>query len=188
MKTLTITTLLTASMLTTGCLSVHLMGGRSENITVVVVGSGDAEAKADMEAASATTVRDALKDLFNPILPGEPVLPPTTPGNPLPPDITPQEPPAPIDEDGSEVFLWKPVSEFTGNFVVLTPASLSVISVQVGDETSAGPGTRANGNRQHWRFSQPGGGFDETATVIATLTDGTTQTWEIPKTSERTEL
>lgn len=188
MKKLFIIALLTASLLTTGCLSVHLMGGRSENITVVVVGSGDAEAKADMEAASATTVRDALKDLFNPILPGEPVLPPTTPGNPLPPDITPQEPPAPIDEDGSEVFLWKPVSETTGNLVVLTPASLSVISVQVGDETSAGPGTRANGNRQHWRFSQPGGGFDETATVIATLTDGTTQTWEIPKTSERTEL
>ncbi len=94
--------------------------------------------------------------------------------------------------DGAEGFLFKPVSESNGNLVILLPASLtkqieSVILKDTEDkEIEEGKNSGiGNGNREHFRFSKPGGEYPENLTVEVKLTDGSTKTYKIADPSTR---
>ena len=92
-------------------------------------------------------------------------------------------------------FLWKPVSESTGDLVVLLPsayrggrvASTKVYSGGAFLEQGRYTGD-ANGNRPHYRFSKSGASYGKNITVVATLQDGVTQqSWSVPDGARRTE-
>ena len=84
-------------------------------------------------------------------------------------------------------FLWKPISESNGNLVVLFPKEFTETfqSVTVNGESGNFSGF-ANGDRQHWRFSLPGGDYQSPATIIAESLNGECQ-WIVSNTSERAE-
>jgi len=83
-------------------------------------------------------------------------------------------------------FVWKPISEGDGNLVVLLPAGLrgAVVGTDIvrgGGVVERGrfAGDSTNGGRPQYRFSMPGSGYGSGLTLVARLTDGTTQRWSI---------
>lgn len=94
--------------------------------------------------------------------------------------------------DGAEGFLFKPISESNGNLVVLLPAALSkqiesvVLKDSEDNELEQGTATGiANGDREHFRFSKPGGEYPENLIVEAKLKDGSLKTYKIADPSQR---
>lgn len=97
----------------------------------------------------------------------------------------------PEEEHGG--FLWKPISESTGNLVVLLPHSTyrrtegtATISGDFGTESAPMRGEDDNGNRPHFYFSRPGAAYGGNITVQAPLTDGTIFSTVVPHGSRRT--
>ncbi len=95
-------------------------------------------------------------------------------------------------QDGPEGFLFKPISESNGNLVVLMPHRLKeqIESVLLrdldGNEIETGKSTGyANGDREHFRFSKPGGEYGSDITVEAKFKDGSVEQFSIPNPSER---
>ena len=94
--------------------------------------------------------------------------------------------------DGTDGFLWKPVSDSTRNLAVHVPAELTgkVDSVQVADpsgtvlETGVYGGV-GNGNRVLARFSKPGSSYPNNCIVIVNITGGCIWRYVIPNTSAR---
>jgi hypothetical protein len=81
--------------------------------------------------------------------------------------------------DGPEGFLFKPVSDTTGNLVILLPHALKEQVESVILKNSAGEvldqgndGGYGNGDRQHFRFSKPGSEYPEQLTVEVKLEGG----------------
>ena len=115
----------------------------------------------------------------------------------LNPDVTPTttptttttQPPAviPPSLQGTQVFLWKPVSESNGRLVVLIPACILADACTVGAEKGAAIG-RHNGNREHFRFSKPGSGYGNNVQVTAYYRGAITGTWTVPQVAARKEI
>ncbi len=74
---------------------------------------------------------------------------------------------------GTKAFLWKPVSDTTGNLVILLPSTYSsrcdvTISSSVGTFTTGiSHSGRGNGNRPHYRFSHSGSYYGSNISVTA---------------------
>jgi len=72
--------------------------------------------------------------------------------------------------DGNEGFLWKPVSDTTGNVAVLLPSFMRLKKVRIIKNNATietfSYGGNGNGNRDHWRSSRRYTAFDENITVI----------------------
>jgi hypothetical protein len=90
-------------------------------------------------------------------------------------------------------FLWKPVSGY-GKLVILTPPQYTgrVSGVYVananGDMMEQGFFSAvANGGREHFRFSKPGGAYGNDVYAVAELKDGKSVNWHIPFGSQRTQ-
>ena len=94
----------------------------------------------------------------------------------------------PSNKEGSNSFLWKPVSDTTRNLVVLLPAELNgdVESVTANGQ-SLRYASQANGNRSHWRGDKPGGSYGSPAIVQAKMKDGSTKTWSVPNAGQRSD-
>ena len=101
-------------------------------------------------------------------------------------------------KDGSEGFLFKPVSDSNGKLVVLLPASLRGLVDRVelhsdlppSDDNKLEQGEFAsigNGDRPHYRFSKPGGEYGDSLYVVAYRSDGETVTYQIDDPSTRTD-
>lgn len=88
---------------------------------------------------------------------------------------------AAADRNGSQVFLWKPVSVSNGNLVVILPAKFNnLIDGPVTVNGTPGRFTSvANGNRSHWRYDKPGAAFGNNVVVKWTAT-GKTYTVTVP--------
>jgi hypothetical protein len=91
-------------------------------------------------------------------------------------------------------FLWKPVSESSGDLVVLIPSqytgSISTVFIARSNGTVVEQGSYGgvhNGGRVHFRFSQSGSYYGSGIYVVADLEDGTTVNWYIPDGGSRTE-
>lgn len=92
-------------------------------------------------------------------------------------------------------FLWKPVSDKNGDLVVLLPKKVTGKVDEVRVLSPDGKKTLAtgkysgigNGNREHFRFSQPGSSYPDGSIVLIQLTDGTTRHVKIKETSKRVE-
>ncbi len=93
-------------------------------------------------------------------------------------------------------FLWKPVSDSNGKLAVLLPSNLAgkVETTEIYADLPSNGGTpldkgrfsgNANGSRDHFRFSKPGGAYPDGAYVVATLKDGSQLTFQIKDSSER---
>lgn len=92
---------------------------------------------------------------------------PDDPQTPAPVPVDDQGNVAPADRNGTQAFLWKPVSYSNGKLVVLLPAkfnglidSPATINGERGTYTST-----ANGNRAHFRFSKPGSAYGSNVEV-----------------------
>lgn len=113
-----------------------------------------------------------------------------------PPEPDPEVNPAPPSSgipSGSQVFLWKPVSE-RGSLVVLVPNefyetySHMEISGGFGSERGTMTGRDGNGNRPHFRWPHSGAAYGTNITATLTLKDGSIETWFIPDGSQRHEF
>lgn len=101
---------------------------------------------------------------------------------------------SPSSEASGTGFLFKPVSESDGKLVVLLPPRLSGLVqglLLIGPngeivETGRYSGN-ANGGRDHYRFSKPGGKYPDGVTVQARLVTGELVRYIIQETSQRTE-
>ncbi len=101
-----------------------------------------------------------------------------------------------VDGAPSNTFLWKPVSDSTGKLAILLPASMTGKAASISVLSPDGKSTLAtgrfsgvgNGQRQHYRFDQPGSNFPDGAIVRITMQDGTTKDIKITETSARTEM
>ncbi|MCK6552015.1 hypothetical protein L6R52_39655, partial [Myxococcota bacterium] len=89
-------------------------------------------------------------------------------------------------------FLWKPVSDSDGRLAILTPEKLTgqIAGVSVKDPSgrvieSGRPAGVGNGDREHFRFSRPGGAFPPGSVVEIKLKNGETVNYTIPNPSER---
>lgn len=94
--------------------------------------------------------------------------------------------------DGAEGFLFKPESESDGKLVVLLPAMLtgqieSVVLKDLNDqELESGRYTSvANGGREHYRFSKPGGEYEGPLMVEVRYKDGATTKYSIEDPAKR---
>ena len=102
------------------------------------------------------------------------------------PDLTPE-----IDEpDAPQGFLWKPYSESDGNLVVLLPPSWkgiqkAVIRTPNGNVYDGRNTGIHNGDRVHFRFSQPGREFPPGSTVEVTMNDGSVRKVTVQNTAYR---
>lgn len=83
----------------------------------------------------------------------------------------------------SNQFLYKPTSDTTGNLVILTPSawnnnidSVDLVDSQGNVIESGQYSSRANGNRNHFRFSKPGASYGQGNSVRITYSDGTEAT------------
>lgn len=113
------------------------------------------------------------------------------------------EPPAPVTPsiDIGQLlgktggFLWKPVSDKNGDLAILIPKQLTgkvkevrilhpdgTKSIAKGKYSGVG-----NGNREHYRFTKPGGGYPDGAIVLIKLEDGSARHVRISDTSKRIE-
>lgn len=95
---------------------------------------------------------------------------------------------------GAGGFLWKPVSESTGNLVILLPSStrgrtqqVATISGAFGSESAPMRHEIHNGGRPHFYFSQPGAAYGTNITVNAPLTDGSVYSIVVPNGAGRFE-
>lgn len=79
---------------------------------------------------------------------------------------------------GDNTFLWKPQSDHTGTLAILLPASISANQVTLVDQngnvidrgvlSTSGdhPNGRTNGNRLTYRFSRPGGAYQNVRVLV----------------------
>ena len=98
--------------------------------------------------------------------------------------------PAPVvppSLQGTQVFLWKPVSENNGRLVVITPACVLADACTIGAERGS-PVGRHNGNREHFRFSKPGSGYGNGVQVTSYYQGAVTGTWTVPQGAARKEI
>lgn len=125
-----------------------------------------------------------------------PKLPPAgEPGAPAAPGAVPAGPFKPgVVRDGPGGFLWKPKSDSDGKLAVLLPPQISggvrscVLVGPDGKQLEAGKdGGVGNGDRQHYRFSRPGGQYPPGTSVVATLADGQTVTYTVQNTGARND-
>lgn len=132
--------------------------------------------------------------------------------NDVPPDVQTNATPKPdygkYHPDGptnSHAFLWKSISDNDKKLCVILPHTVKIpdevhlnpdfvsyvliteadmVTVQ-GKQTKCSMG---NGNRSHWRFPLPGGGYNTNAWAFAVLKDGRQVGWHIAQTGlPRTE-
>lgn len=113
-----------------------------------------------------------------------------------PPAIKPRQPVRRGNALGnSSGFLWKPKSDKDGKLAILLPphmtgkvADVAILSpdgmrtLQRGRYSGSG-----NGEREHFRFSKPGGDFPDGAIVVIIMKDGSRQHLEIKETSARVQ-
>lgn len=123
-----------------------------------------------------------LANFFTTFPPDPPVVdeeppPVEPPPAPEPPPVEPPPSPTPPQSD-SQTFVWKPISDNDRMLAIVTPARHDFARVLVlygpdRKKREAGRYTgRANGNRQHWRFSQPGDKYGKDIRVLAVGYDG----------------
>jgi hypothetical protein len=111
------------------------------------------------------------------------------PGDPQTPDPVPVDDKGTVasaDRNGSQTFLWKPVSDSNGNLVVILPAKFNNL-IDGPVKVNGTPGrfsAVANGNRSHWRFDKPGAAFGSNVVVTWTAT-GKTYSVTVPNGSAR---
>lgn len=87
----------------------------------------------------------------------------------------------------SNTFLWKPISDTTGNLVVLTPEKFNFSWVEYnGEKITNGTRNGKNGNRQHWRFRHPGSAYPSKKYFKA-VSPTEEVNWLIPNSSRRYE-
>ncbi len=94
--------------------------------------------------------------------------------------------------DGANGFLFKPESDSNGNLVVLLPEVMTgnVLGISLKGENDevleeGAYGGVGNGEREHFRFSQPGGNYPANLIVEVAMKDGSTKTYEIADPSQR---
>lgn len=94
--------------------------------------------------------------------------------------------------DGSEGFLFKPISDTRGTLVVLLPKDLTgnieslVLKTITGEEVEKGSFSGVNnGDREHFRFTKPGAEYPKDLVVEVKLKDGNIKTYNIPDPSQR---
>ncbi len=94
--------------------------------------------------------------------------------------------------DGADGFLFKPLSDTQGKLVVLLPAALTgkvsgvVLKDASGKEIESGrSGGVGNGEREHFRYNQPGGQYPANLTVEVRLKGGEIKSYSIPDPSKR---
>jgi hypothetical protein len=151
--------------------------------------SGGWQGKTPLEGGTGTIPKE-------PIAPSDPkICPPCCNGSAehQAPATTPLNLGSALTKGGG--FLWKPVSDKNGDLVVLLPKKLTgkidEVRVLSADgkrtlETGRYSGV-GNGNREHFRFSQPGTSYPDGSIVLIQLNDGTTRHMKIKETSKRVE-
>lgn len=86
--------------------------------------------------------------------------------------------PTTINKDAPSGFLWKPVSDSDGKLAILLPpqynGKVNGVTVQSPDGKSASgrSGGVGNGDRQHFRFNEPGTSFAPGTVVSISMRDG----------------
>lgn len=97
-----------------------------------------------------------------------------------------------IKMDGPGGFVWKPVSDSDGKLAVLLPEKFSNnvagVTLKSADGQTLEEGRFTgigNGNRAHFRFDKPGGGYPPGTIVEAHMKDGSTKTYRIDDPSSR---
>lgn len=168
----------------TGCISISLIGGRHQNITMS--NSNKNDVAPDMEAPSDVDVRDVLKELYPPNVTPPVVLPPGTPPpvvNPPPVDPPPVEPPPMLP--GDDIWLNKPNGENDRLLKWLTPSNKEATRVELYAGTSA-HGTPVavasrndppQSNTKRWTFTypKPGQQYPDPATHLTYFADNSTK-------------
>ncbi len=90
--------------------------------------------------------------------------------------------------DGNEGFLWKPVSDTTGNLVVVLPKEFRIKKLRIikNNQTleDLSYASIANGNRQHWRSYKRASSFEENITVTGAK-GGVNYCWFITDPNQR---
>jgi hypothetical protein len=93
---------------------------------------------------------------------------------------------------GGDGFLYKPVSESTGNLVILLPASMKgdVASLDLVDSSgevleSGDTNATYEDGRPIFRFNEPGSAYPDGLVVRVTMDDGTTKEYTIPDSAKR---
>ncbi|MBM4143350.1 MAG: hypothetical protein FJ225_07145 [Lentisphaerae bacterium] len=109
-------------------------------------------------------------------------------------DGMPDEPAA----SGSDIFLWKPVSESNGNAVNLFPAKYRldrIDSVYIDGGSRDGETPRSiywpdghNGNRVHVRWAAPGSAYGDDFRVVLVLVTGRQVSWLVRDGGNRQEM
>jgi hypothetical protein len=92
-------------------------------------------------------------------------------------------------------FLWKPESDKDKKLAVLLPSNLQgkvkdVTVVSPDGSRTLAKGTYSgvgNGDREHYRFSKPGGEYPDGSILLVKMRDGTSQKVTIKETSRRLE-
>jgi hypothetical protein len=91
-------------------------------------------------------------------------------------------------------FLWKPKSDKDGKLAILLPSALegqvdsvSVISPSGTVSTGKYAGV-GNGSREHFRFTRPGGDFQDGSKVVITMKDGSLKEVQISDSSARYQM
>jgi len=98
----------------------------------------------------------------------------------------------PSSLEGSQRFLWKPVSDTTGKIVVLLPAKHNEVAnsggkLKVNDKYFR-YSSIANGNRSHWRGGAPGSSYGSNISVVLEAKDGSkVDSWVVANGSKRSD-
>ncbi|MFN8614155.1 MAG: hypothetical protein U0931_41880 [Vulcanimicrobiota bacterium] len=101
--------------------------------------------------------------------------------------------PTTINKDAPIGFLWKPVSDSDGKLAILLPpqfnGKVSGVTVNSPDgQTATGRSSGVgNGDRQHFRFNQPGSAFAPGTVVSISLRDGRNEQIPIQNPAMRNE-
>ena len=178
MKRLTTLAILGLGVLCSGCITVSLIHV-GDNQTI---GEGDAQMESNADIADSFT--DLLKSsTATSLTPPDPIDDENAP----PPVIDP--PPQTNGVVGAHSALWKPISETTGNLVLVLDEEYTGHTTGV---TVAGEAGRfasvANGNREHYRWGKPGADFTEMATIVVTTDTGAEHVGYVPVPAEREQI
>ena len=98
-----------------------------------------------------------------------------------------------INKDAPSGFLWKPVSDSDGKLAILLPpqynGKVNGVTVQSPDGKSASgrSGGIGNGDRQHFRFNEPGTSFAPGTIVSISMRDGRNEQIPIENPAMRNE-